>query len=106
MKKNRKTQKLGRLTGRCCEATYQGIQKWYVSVFEKLGWMVLAKDRGMTDKVTVYIHSVIQIEMAIQQKLKKTVDPDQKEDLVLMGKNIRVLLKHLKEDFSKEFPKV
>ena len=56
----------------------------------------------MTDKVTGYIHSVIRIEMAIQQKLKKTVDPDQKEDLLLMGKNIRVLLKYLKEDFSKE----
>jgi hypothetical protein len=85
--KDRKTKK-NRKRERCCESTYQGIQKWYVSVFEKLGWMVLAHDRGMMDKITEYIHSVKRMEMAIQQKLNITTDPDQKQDLVLMGKNL------------------
>jgi hypothetical protein len=78
-----------KIPGRCCEATFKGIQQWYKSVFEQLGWMILAKDKGMTDKISVYINSIYRIHMAIEQKIKKTNDLDKKEDLQIMLDNVK-----------------
>jgi hypothetical protein len=96
----RKTLKL-KIPGRCCEATYKGLQKWYKSVFEKLGWMVLAKDQGMTDTVSAYVNSVYRIHMALEQKIPKTEDPDKIEDLQIMLSNVKILLAHVQKDFKR-----
>lgn len=37
-----------------CGVTYHGLHKWYAAKFEKLGWMVLAHERGHHDKITCY----------------------------------------------------
>jgi len=88
------------IPGKCCETTYKGLQQWYKSVFEKLGWMILAKDRGMTDKITAYVNSLYRIHTAIQQKIQTTSDKDRLQDLSLMEKNIKVLLSHAQKDFK------
>lgn len=95
-----KTRKI-KIPGRCCEATFKGLQQWYKSVFEQLGWMILAKDKGMTDKISVYINSIYRIHMAIEQKIKKTNDLDKKEDLQIMLDNVKILLVHVQKDFKK-----
>jgi predicted ATP-binding protein involved in virulence len=99
MKKNTNTRKV-KLPGDCCKATYKGIVQWYKSVFEQLGWMILAKEQGMTDKVTTYVNSIYRIHIAIHQKIKSTVDKDRIQDLEIMGDNIKVLLAHVQKDFK------
>ena len=84
--------------GECCDATFHGLNHWYVHMFEKLGWMILAKDRGMTDKTTTYLHSLKRLKMALEQKMKKTRDPDHKEDLKIMHHNVCILCEHAEKD--------
>lgn len=84
----------------CCEATYHGINEWYKAKFEKLGWMLLAKCNGMTDKVMEYQNSIKRLHLALEQKIRKMHDKDKRADLVLMRKNIEVLLEHVKADFA------
>lgn len=90
-----------KIPGRCCESTFKGIQKWYKNVFEQLGWMILAKDKGMTDKISVYVNSIYRIHMAIEQKIKKTSDKDRIQDLQIMLDNVKILLAHVQKDFKK-----
>jgi hypothetical protein len=92
--------KTRKIPGTCCETTFKGLNRWYKSVFEQLGWMVLAKQYGMTDKVNVYVNSVYRIHMAIEQKMKKTEDKDRMEDLRVMKKNVKILLAHVQKDFK------
>ncbi len=84
--------------GECCDTTFHGIQHWYKHLFEKLGWMILAKDNGMTDKTSHYLHSLKRIKTALEQKMKSTRDHDKKEDLHIMYDNICVLMKHAEQD--------
>jgi len=97
--KNTRTRKI-KIPGTCCETTFKGLNKWYKGMFEKLGWMVLAKEYGMTDKVKVYVNSLYRIHMAIDQKMKKTEDHDRMEDLRVMKKNVQILLTHVQKDFK------
>jgi hypothetical protein len=95
-----KTRKVYHSTSeRCCDATFHGLHIWYVSKFEKLGWMILAKEKGMNDKVQEYIHSLHRLHTAIHQKIQIIHDKDKKSDLQIMKKNVEVLLAHVKRDF-------
>jgi predicted ATP-binding protein involved in virulence len=84
--------------GECCDATFHGLHHWYKHVFEHLGWMILAKDRGMTDKTTTYLSSLKRLKMALEQKLKSTRDHDKKEDLKIMHHNTCILIEHAEKD--------
>jgi len=84
--------------GECCDATFHGLGHWYKHLFEELGWMILAKSRGMTDKIAVYLNSITRCKMAIEQKIHKTRDSDKKEDLKIMHHNIVILMEHAQKD--------
>jgi hypothetical protein len=75
-----------------------GISHWYKAKFEKLGWMILAKEHGYTDKVEEYKNSLKRLEEAIKHRMKHMVDPDKKMDLQIMLKNLKILMKHVKSD--------
>ena len=75
------------------------INHWYTHLFEKLGWMILAKQNGMTDKTTMYKTSLARFKQAVERKLKKTRDHDRKEDIMIMHNNICVLIEHADKDF-------
>lgn len=81
------------------EYTCHGLHKWYVSMFEKLGWMLLAKRNGWHDKIDTYKNSVHRLEEAIVNKHKHTKDTDRKIDLEIMLKNVQVLREHVHSDF-------
>jgi predicted ATP-binding protein involved in virulence len=83
----------------CCETTFHGLQEWYKKKFEKLGWMILAKEKGQNDKIMEYIQSVNRLEKAIENKLKHTKDSDKKDDLNIMLHDVMILKQHLHEDF-------
>ena len=81
------------------EHTCNGLHKWYVAMFEKLGWMLLAKRNGWNDKIDTYKNSVHRLEEAILTKHKHTKDADRKIDLEIMLKNVQVLREHVHSDF-------
>jgi len=85
----------------CCKATFHGLHEWQDEMFEKLGWMVLAKSKGyMNDKVKSYINSVHRLKKAIEQKMHSVHDADKKEDLEIMHHNVSVLCEHVDKDFN------
>jgi hypothetical protein len=100
MAKTRKNQKKIHPSEPCCEATFHGLNEWYKAKFEKLGWMLLAKKYGMTDKIMAYQNSIQRLHLAIEQKIHYIHDKDKKEDLKIMKNNIEYLLDHIKADFS------
>lgn len=97
----RKKKQMGMCRGYCCDATYHGLQHWYKSKFEKLGWMILAKSKGMNDKIVEYKNSLDRLHKAIQHKLVvHTCDEDNKDDLMIMHHNVGVLKEHVTKDFE------
>jgi hypothetical protein len=83
----------------CCEATYHGIHEWYKDEFEKLGWMILAKDRGLTDKINTYKNSLKRLKDSIEHKLTHVKETDRKDDLKIMWNNVNILIAHVDKDF-------
>jgi len=83
----------------CIDATFHGLEYWSKHLFEELGWMILAKNYGMLDKVSTYKASVKRFICAIEQKIKKIKDSDKKEDLKIMHHNMTILWEHIQSDF-------
>ena len=79
--------------------TYPGLVKWYHAMFEKLGWMILAKEYGMTDKITTYKNSLQRLKEGILKKNKGMENHDKTKDLEIMLKNVNMLIKHANKDF-------
>lgn len=101
MRKTRKANSLdysSRIIGECCDSTFNGLSHWYKHLFEELGWMILAKNHGMTDKINVYISSLKRFKMTVEQKLAKMRDADKKDDLIIMHHNITILMEHAMKD--------
>lgn len=80
------------------DVTFYGLSHWYKHAFEKLGWMILAKNRGMTEKMESYKHSLDILKYDIESKLNKIQDPDKKADLKIMHDNLNILIEHAKMD--------
>ena len=94
-----RTLKNRKMPGKIGDVTLKGINRWFKSVFEQLGYMVLAKSKGMSDKIQVYINSVHRLKQAIEDKKTKVYDADKVEDLRIMSTHLDVLLKHIRKDF-------
>ena len=80
-------------------STYQGLNKWYIHLFEHLGWMILAKHHGMDDTIAVYKNSIKRICSSIESAMREIKDKDKIRDLKIMHENIIVLQKHVDSDF-------
>ena len=84
-----------------CEnpATIQGINQWYTHIFEKLGWMILAKSKGgMNDKIVSYKKSLKRLEDKIECKMQSVHCIDKRDDLMIMLGNVKILINHVIKD--------
>lgn len=79
------------------EVTFHGLNEWYKAMFEKLGWMILAKEHKKTLKVKSYLKSISDLKASIEHRLTEIQDPDKKHDLTIMHRNV----KHLVEGANK-----
>jgi len=61
--------------------TFHGLHHWHKEMFEKLGWMVLAKAKGMDYKITVYKKSIDRLIQSIRHVSKEYEEADRKHDL-------------------------
>jgi hypothetical protein len=97
--KNKSKSKVYNKTRDCPEVTYKGIHKWHSAMFEKLGWMILAKEKGMSYKIAPYKMSLQKLKCAILKKHQTMNDMDKKKDLEIMAHNVDILIKHANKDF-------
>ena len=72
-------------------STFHGLQCWYHAKFEKLGWMVLAKEKGYDYKVESYKISLIDLLQSIEYLMAEYEDTDRIHDLTVMFDNVKCL---------------
>ena len=68
-------------------------------MFEKLGWMILAKEHGYHEKIHAYKAAIHHLHDALVKKIRQTRDADKKADLQILLKNNHLLMEHVNEDF-------
>lgn len=93
-----KTRHQDTFVGECCDATFHGLHDWHKRMFEELGWMILAKNRGMIDKTNVYKAGIARLKHALEQKIKSTREKDRKDDLHILHHNVCILMEHAEKD--------
>jgi len=74
-------------------ATMPGLVMWHKAAFEKMGWMILAKAKGMNDKVRAYKTGVDDLVKSLQQMSKEYEDHNRKHDLNVMLMQAKLLQK-------------
>lgn len=82
------------------DITFQGLSEWYDSLFEKLGWMVIANYEGRRDKVRMYRDSLIHFLKKAENKYRNIKSQDKKDDILIMMNKVIILLEHVEKDFS------
>ena len=68
-------------------------------MFEKLGWMLLAREHGYHEKIHAYKAGLHYLCNALEYKIRHTKCADKKADLRILLQNTHVLMEHVKEDF-------
>jgi len=67
--------------------TYFGLKNWYKAMFEKLGWMLLAKAKGKTYKINSYKISIKELIKHAEQLMTEYKDYDKLHDIVIIRMN-------------------
>ena len=87
------------------DTTYHGLHFWYKSVFEKLGWMVLAQEAKEKNHIKCYIENIevllkhINAKIAYLEKMSKKGGDhimDKMNDMMILRNNVMILHKHSK----------
>jgi hypothetical protein len=77
--------------------TAHGLEGWHKHLFENLGWMVLAKEKGLDYKIATYKKSIHHYLMTSQHVMSEYQDHNRKHDLNVLYKDV----KRLKEFVNK-----
>ena len=71
--------------------TFHGLKKWSAALFEKYGWMLIAKRDKYQYKISSYKQCIQHIINAIEERVKFTSCPERLLDLHIMLKNVKTL---------------
>jgi hypothetical protein len=92
------------------DCTFLGLHKWHNHLFEKLGWMAMAKHHHNGLKVKAYKESIHHLEQCLHDKLNNTECHDRKNDLKVLLVNTdclqhcaKILLDEGKDGSSNEW---
>lgn len=81
------------------QATMHDIQHWFKHMFEKLGWMILAKHHGYRYKISSYKEGLKHLKKTIENKMATVKEIDRLEDLRILHHRLCVLIDHVHKDF-------
>ena len=81
--------------------TYRGLHKWCEHVFEHLGWMLLAKNRGHSIKVKAYLEGLEHLHRALEEAIMEYEEKDRQRDLKVLLHNVKILEKYAKKVLKK-----
>ena len=73
------------------DCTFHGLHKWHTALFEKLGWMIMAKEYKSDLKIKSYMECIQNFLSCVQKKITDTRDEDRKDDLAILMKNVKCL---------------
>ena len=82
------------------QKTFWALHEWTDAMFEKLGWMLLAKRDGYDEKIKAYLQSIDDLLEALNYKIEKMGDHDKKKDLKILRDDVEVLRVHARRDFG------
>jgi hypothetical protein len=71
--------------------TQSGIDKWHDVMFDKLGWMILAKEKGLDYKVEAYKKSLVRLVAMIKHVSSEYESHNRKHDLNVTLLNVLCL---------------
>jgi len=92
-------------------STFHGLNKWFVSVFERFGWMILANARvndksfsksqrnDAKQKILNYSNELNHLMSSLNEA--SYVDPDKMHDIECMKHKLHILMIHFDKDFKK-----
>jgi hypothetical protein len=79
--------------------TFYSLNKWHKRLFEELGWMVLAKEKGYNDKIALYKRNLNRFVKTAEHVSSEYDGHNRKHDLNVLRMNIEALkhfvMKHL-----------
>jgi hypothetical protein len=75
------------------------LHNWHKAMFEKLGWMLLAREHGYQEKIHAYKAGLNHLCNALEYKIKHVKCKDKKDDLRILLQNTHVLIEHANTDF-------
>jgi len=73
------------------DCTFHGLHEWHKAMFEKLGWMIMAKEHKSDIKIESYLDSITRLEKCLEKKLTDTKDTDRQDDLKILLDNVKCL---------------
>lgn len=91
-------------------STFDGMNKWFVHVFEKFGWMLLARARMIDEtvstsdrtdagqKVKTYSNELKHLMKSLSEA--SYADTDKMKDIECMKHKLQILMNHFNEDFK------
>lgn len=75
--------------------TMFGVNRWFRAMYEKLGWMVLAKAKGLTHKVVEYKRNLARLVRMIEQLMSEYMNMNRIHDLKVLHIEARTLLAYV-----------
>ena len=86
------------------DATLNGIQVWMKHQFEHLGWMILARNHGMNEKVVAFLKSNDRLKLTIEKRIESldTIDKEIKKDLEIVHRKVVQLIDVTNQLFNRD----
>lgn len=78
------------------DTTFHGLHKWHERMFEKLGWMVLAKSHGRDLKIAAYLDGIQHLKTSLEEAKGHYQEADRRHDIDILHKNVMELEKAAK----------
>ena len=69
--------------------TFHGLHEWHKHMFEKLGWMVLAKAHGRHTKIAAYLEGIEHLLKTLNET--KFEEADRNRDIAILKGNVEKL---------------